>query len=153
MTHPGGRPPKYTDPEEMQIIIDVYFLACRANRTDSPELFDDLSEEYAQIAKGIDDIHPTVSGLAYILDMSRQALCDYEKKDEFLDTIKKAKLRIEKYLEVRLYGTAVTGTIFNLKNNFGWKDKTEQELTGADGGPIQTKTLTVVGVEPDTDPE
>jgi hypothetical protein len=30
------------------------------------------------------------------------------------------------------------GAIFSLKNNFGWKDKTEHELTGADGGAIKT---------------
>lgn len=37
---------------------------------------------------------------------------------------------VEVFLEERLQGTAATGTIFNLKNNFGWKDKTEQKLTG-----------------------
>lgn len=29
------------------------------------------------------------------------------------------------------------GTIFDLKNNFGWRDQQNVELTGAQGGPVQ----------------
>ena len=32
-------------------------------------------------------------------------------------------------LEANLYNNAITGTIFNLKNNFGWVDKTESDVT------------------------
>jgi len=39
-------------------------------------------------------------------------------------------------LEQKLYGNAVTGVIFNLKNNFGWQDKTEQEVTTKELTPI-----------------
>jgi hypothetical protein len=34
---------------------------------------------------------------------------------------------------------STTGYIFSFKNNFGWNDKTEMELTGKDGAPIETK--------------
>ena len=97
----GGRPPKYNTPEEMQAAIDAYF--------DEEEI-------------------PTVTGLALALGFdSRNALLYYESdKPEFLGTIKKAKLRIEAHLERQLYrGSSVTGLIFNLKNNFGWKDAQE----------------------------
>lgn len=44
----------------------------------------------------------------------------------FFDTIKNAKLKIENYLEKHLVtDNGVTGIIFNLKNNYGWKDKQE----------------------------
>lgn len=120
---PAGRPPKYKTPEEMQEVIDAYFLACKVNNLDDPEAYlEKLPDHQQEAIKDIDDRRPTICGLAYVLDMSRQALCDYEKKDQFLDTIKKAKLRIEKHLEQRLDGNAAVGTIFNLKNNFGWKD-------------------------------
>ena len=56
--------------------------------------------------------------------MSRQDLINYSKDKEFFDTIKKAKLKIENYLEEHLVtDNSVTGIIFNLKNNYGWKDK------------------------------
>lgn len=80
---------------------------------------------------------PTVSGLAYALDMSTEALRNYEQKDAFLATVKRAKQRVEIALEERLDAPSPTGAIFNLKNNFGWKDKSEQEVSGPDGGPIQ----------------
>lgn len=99
----AGRPPKYKTPEEMQMVIDDYF--------------------------GGND-KPTMAGLAYQLGMSRQALCEYKKKDEFVDTIKTARQRVEMALEENLYGGSVAGTIFNLKNNFGWKDVQERKHEG-----------------------
>lgn len=34
--------------------------------------------------------------------------------------------------------------VFNMKNRFDWKDKTESEITGKDGGPIETRTKLTV---------
>lgn len=84
-----------------------------------------------------DKTHPTVSGLAYHLGMTTQALRGYEAKDDFLSTVKAAKQRIEMHLEQCLYGSSVTGTIFNLKNNFGWKDAQDHNIAGQDGGPVR----------------
>lgn len=103
----AGRPPKYTSEEEVQRIIDDYFANCFA-----------------------EERPPTVTGLALALDMTRQGLCDYGNKEQFADTIKKGKQRVELFLEERLYSGAPAGVIFNLKNNYKWKDKTEQEVSG-----------------------
>lgn len=109
---PGGRPPLYTNKDELEALVNEYF------------------ESEAYIGEGDDRRYvPTVSGLAYHLDMTTETLRQYEGKDEFSVTIKKAKQRIEMNLEQNLRGQAVTGTIFNLKNNFGWKDKTETDNT------------------------
>ena len=106
--HSGGRPPKYNKKEELQKKIDLYFKNC-----------DLMHEPY------------TVTGLALALDMSRQDLINYSKKDEFFDTIKKAKMKVEVYLEKRLIiDSSTTGIIFNLKNNYGWKDKQENLNVG-----------------------
>jgi hypothetical protein len=127
---PAGRPPKYKTPEEMQRIIDLYFLACKVRMTGNTDLLEDLPEDDLLIVNDVEGSMPTVSGLSFALGMSRQALIDYEKKSEFLDTIKGGKQRIEMFLEERLYHTGCTGTIFNLKNNYGWKDKQDIEMSG-----------------------
>lgn len=109
----GGRPPKFDEPEEMQDAIDEYFETLSVSGEAFP-------------------IPPTVSGLAYHLGMSTEALRNYESKDRFLATVKRAKQRIEMYLERRLYGNSPTGAIFNLKNNFKWKDVYENNNRNAD---------------------
>lgn len=109
-----SRPVKYSTVEEMQEAIDHYF---------------DIE---AYMGEGDNRIFaPTVEGLAYALDLTRQGLIEYQDKPEFSDTIKRAKQRVAIALEQRLYGQSVTGAIFNLKNNFGWKDAVQTEHTGS----------------------
>ncbi len=99
----GGRPLKYKTVEELDLAINEYFAKC-----------DMLEEPY------------TITGLALALDIDRKTLNNYAERDEFLPTIKKAKLKVENYLEKRLINdSSTTGIIFNLKNNFEWKDKHE----------------------------
>jgi hypothetical protein len=107
----GGRPPKWKNVEEVQKLIDAYFLS----------ITDDKGE-YTE--------PPTITGLAIALGTTRNTLVDYEEKDEFLRTIKEAKSRCEKWVEQNaLMGKAnATFSIFNLKNNYGWRDKTESEV-------------------------
>jgi hypothetical protein len=139
---PAGRPPKYETKEEMQGIIDLYFLACRVNREDDTKRLDGMPEDELLIINDIEDVVPTISGLAYTLGMSTEAFRNYEEKNEFLATVKRAKQRVEMSLEQRLAGNAVTGSIFSLKNNFGWKDKTESEVTAIiEEKPLQERTL------------
>ena len=102
----SGRPLKFESVEAMQEVIDKYFAEC-----------DEKQKPY------------TVSGLAYALNTTRRTLLDYEAKDEYSHTIKKAKAKIERFNEELLYSKDVstTGVIFNLKNNYNWKDKQEIE--------------------------
>jgi predicted adenine nucleotide alpha hydrolase (AANH) superfamily ATPase len=117
----SGRPPKYETPEEMQEAIDSYFSDIETHNEEVVR-----KELSASLLK-----HPSVTGLTLALGFSeRKSLIDYSEKDEFLHTIKKAKLRVENYVEERLYHNNAAGCIFNLKNNFGWKDKQEIENTG-----------------------
>lgn len=102
----SGRPLKFESVEVMQEVIDKYFAEC-----------DEKQKPY------------TVSGLAYALNTTRRTLLDYQEKDEYSHTIKKAKAKIERFNEELLYSKDVstTGVIFNLKNNYNWKDKQEIE--------------------------
>ena len=101
-----GRPKLYEDVEPMEKDIEKYFKE-----------WDKKDKPY------------TVSGLAYALDMDRRSLLNYSKDEKFFPTIKRAKQKIEQQLEEKgLMGTSnATFTIFNLKNNFDWKDKDENE--------------------------
>lgn len=111
---PAGRPLKFKTPKELEEKINLYFEECKEQKK-----------------------KPFITELAYFLDTTRETLSDYKEKDEYSDSIKKAKLRCEIELERNLLEGKVnpTGSIFNLKNNYGWKDKTEQDITSA-GKPI-----------------
>ena len=100
-----GRPRKYTNVEELEILIDEYFEMC--DKTHRPY---------------------TITGLALYLDMDRRTLLRYENDydDQFCLTIKRAKERVQEFVECCLFKKGITaGVIFNLKNNFGWQDKQE----------------------------
>lgn len=102
MAHAGGRPLKFKSVKELEEKIEAYF----ANENNVPW---------------------TITDLAYWLDCDRQTLLNYQEKEEFFGTIKKAKTKIEASIEKGalsgLYNP--TFSIFNMKNNFGWKDKQE----------------------------
>lgn len=96
-----GRPPIYTDPNELSLKCDEYF-------------------EQAE--------KPTITGLTLYLGFcDKNSLYDYRDKPEFFYPIKKALTKIENYHESALDGNNVTGRIFALKN-MGWKDKTESDV-------------------------
>lgn len=119
-----GRPATYKTVEEMQARIDAYFNSCYG------EYITDGEGNLMTDKQG----HPvrtkprplTITGLALALGFSgRQALLNYEDKPKFMDTIKRAKSRIEQYAEERLFDKdGVNGAKFNLSNNFkGWSEK------------------------------
>lgn len=138
----GGRPLKFKSVEELQEKVDAYFAECDSHMVESEE-WEDLRNEDGKLVKDENGYNKlvsiirrrmtkqvpyTITGLALALDTTRETLLDYQYKEEFTDTIKAAKLRCENFNEQMLYGPSPTGTIFNLKNNYGWKDKTEQDL-------------------------
>jgi hypothetical protein len=49
---------------------------------------------------------------------------------------------VEVEWEQGLTGTNAAGTIFWLKNQ-GWTDRTEQQISGPNGGPIEVQTVRV----------
>jgi hypothetical protein len=96
--NPVGRPAIWTDPKVLEKFISQYFENQK---------------------------RPTLAGLAVALDIDRQTLYNYAKKDEFFDIIKKARDKVEAIYEEKLvYETNQTGVIFSLKN-MGWKDRSD----------------------------
>lgn len=113
----GGQPLKWDNPESLDIKIEDYFKEC-----------DEKKLPY------------TITGLCLALDTNRQTLLNYqewaeigwlkrvdeETRKQYVDTIKKAKLKCENYAEMQLFRTSqVAGVIFNMKNNYGYRDVSE----------------------------
>lgn len=113
MTNPVGRPLKFKTVEELQEKIDAYF-------ENTPK------EEW------------TWTGVALHLDTSRETLREYGERPEFVDSLKKALLKVENGYELDLKKYGRSGTIFALKN-FDWKDKSEVEGTGEQKLIIETR--------------
>lgn len=108
-----GRPPKYTDPKEMERVMIEYFETTKNN-----------SGKY----------QPTIEGLTLHLGFStRKSLFDYcEKSDDFLNVVNKGKQFIKMCYEKNLYSFTWAGAQFALRNlgKEDWKDEiTEHQDT------------------------
>lgn len=119
-----GKPLAFKSVEELTKKTEEYFDYCD-NRVKSAYV--------EKLGGNVDISDPapyTMSGLARYLGIDRDTLINYSHKEEYFGTIKAARMRVHEDVETRLMeGKAQTGAIFNLKNNFGWKDKTESEVT------------------------
>lgn len=120
----GGRPPMYKTAEEMQEKIDAYFEECKGKiltNNDGDIIYDKNGQPIRY------DVRPlTVTGLALALGFNtRQALINYQGKKEFVDTVLRAKAKVEQYAEERLFDKdGANGAKFSLANNFdGWREK------------------------------
>jgi hypothetical protein len=118
----AGRPPIFETADQLEQAIDNYFRTGVKKRKviigKSPN---------AQI---VEIEVPTITGLCYHIGFeSRQSFYDYEERDEFSYTIKRARLFIEVEYEEQLTTGNTVGAIFALKN-MGWRDKTETEYSG-----------------------
>lgn len=116
-----GRPFKFTNPDELDMQIEEFFIDCKENKK-----------------------IPTVTGLAVYLDTDRLTLLNYENcldnpayeeldydvKVHLINSIKRAKQRVESEYEQALFNkNSAVGAIFTLKNNYKWVDKQEIEQT------------------------
>lgn len=100
----GGRPCKYKEPEEMQIIIDKYFD-------------DETNEPFNKF------------GLALALNLTTEGLREYGLKPMFSAIVTRATMRMGDYT----YRAGAKGEIkermasLNLKCNYGWTETTKVE--------------------------
>ncbi len=102
-----GRKPKFKTVSELEKCIDEYFDECCKR-----------GRPY------------TMTGLALALGFStRKSLTDYEGKPEFVNTITRARARVEQYAEERLFDKdGSRGAQFSLRYNFGWKDEDDKTV-------------------------
>lgn len=113
MTNPVGRPLKFKTVEGLQASIDDYFATVP-------------KDEW------------TWTGLALHLDTSRETLREYKERPEYVDSLKKALLKVENQYELDNKKHGRAGSIFALKN-FGWTDKSEIENSGEQKLIVETR--------------
>lgn len=114
-----GRPKKYVTASDLGDAIDSYFSSCDERR-------------YMRSKDLADTIPYTVEGLCRAIGVDRRTLLTYENDAddaERCEIVKSAKLRIQQdVVERGLSGRSnPVVSIFNLKNNFGYVDKTETD--------------------------
>ena len=120
-----GRKPTFTSAEEMQEKIDAYFASCERellrDGDGTPMLNKNGEPEY------VGGRPMTIQGLALALGFtSRQSLLNYKAKREFVDTVTRARLRVEQYAAERLFDRdAQRGAQFTLAYGFGYARDTE----------------------------
>lgn len=159
-----GRPLKFESVAELQKAIDDYFASCDPHAEEITEWVEARNSDGSlhKDANGLNylievthmvktkQVPYTITGLALALGTTRETLIDYEEgkhdgKDEdaedleFSDTVKRAKIKVQNYAELALFSGAPAGPIFNLKNNHGWKDRTEQENLGEQKIIVETR--------------
>lgn len=108
----------------------------RPLKFETPELLEEKINEYFSVTPKEEW---TWTGLALHLDTSRETLREYKERPEFVDSLKKALLKVENSYELDLKKHGRSGTIFALKN-FDWKDKSEQDIT-TQGEKIQSGVI------------
>lgn len=131
-------------------IEETYTVIVKGKEVEKTRMVTDHSqkpETYTEYALSERESY-SITGLALALDTTRKTILAYENGDylkdpddenydpeenalmaDFINTIKKAKVKIEHDVQRRLESNAVAGTIFNLKNNFDWIDRQETDGT------------------------
>jgi len=135
----SGRSKKWKSAKDLQRDIDAYFAECDNN---TRKVYSKAAGDVVEVP---DPIPYTIEGLADTLDCDRETLLRYEKQEgyeEFYGTIKSAKNKIQRNkLERGLMGHSnSTVTIFDLKNNHGYVDRTEHDMKSTDGS-MSPRTL------------
>ena len=129
----AGRPKKYTK-KSLREAVDRYFRSISrtipARDLTGAVIRNDDGEEIMVVQFVIP---PSISSLCLFLGIDRstwQNYADQELHPEFCGVTADARARIEAYLEEQLLTRekGLQGIIFNLQNNYGWKQKQEVEL-------------------------
>lgn len=126
-----GRPPIYKTVNEIEEKIYTYFKECEG------EILKDDNGKTVLNKFGnpvvINRKPPTVTGLALALGFTnRLDLLRYQGKEEFCNTITRAKSMVEQYAEERLFDRdGSNGAQFSLRNNFkGWDADKKNDDSG-----------------------
>jgi len=101
-------------------------MAGRPLKFKTPEELEARGWEYIEKT----GINSTITGLAIHLGTTRKTLCEYEKKPEYSNTVKRLKHQCEHYMVQRsLTERNQAAAIFLLKANYGYIETSKIETT------------------------
>lgn len=141
-----GRPMKYSSAKKLLEAVEDYF--------DSISYTTVLKDGHGQPI--LSDSGREFRKLVYVTPPGKSAMClhigidestwdnyaDAEKNPELAPVTRWAKMRMEAYLEEQLNTRDRTqGIIFNLENNYGWKNRREVDLKGSVDGKVHAEVL------------
>jgi hypothetical protein len=123
-----GRPAKFSNAEELEKLVNEYFIFIQGEFEIIKKVNKDGSEEPIKIWLREPE-SATITGLCIFLGFeTRQSFYDYENNPVFSYTIKKARLKIEyEYEKLLNISQRPVAQIFVLKN-LGWSDKQEIDM-------------------------
>lgn len=148
---PVGRPTSYKD-EYVDQLIEFFDTSVYTIKTTYDK---DGNEKVEKVLNPF----PTLARFATRIGVTRDTLYEWAtarneqgelKHEDFSYAYKRAK----DFQEALLVEGAIGGmyqanfSIFTAKNVLGWRDKTEQEITGKDGAPL-VNSIQVTFVKPD----
>lgn len=138
----AGRPKKYS-PAAFRKGVNKYFASISREKTLKEKVcigiddggndiyrWEPILNALGEEATAIEYLQrPSISGLCSFLQIHRDTFNEYSRHEDYADICEAAKNEIEAYLCSQLgSGKGDGGIIFNLQNNFGWKQKREVEL-------------------------
>ena len=141
-----GAPKKYDDPKKLERAVEKYFKSitrqvCLTEKKPTGEKDKDghVIYEDVQIINALGEpvtvtefiVPPSVFDLCEFLKISESTwnnYCDPKKHPEFLGTVTHTRGRMRAWNELQLKtrpGKDLKGIIFNLENNYGYKERLE----------------------------
>lgn len=100
--------------------------------------------DFCQIAVDILSSGRSYAALAAELGVGKSSIVDWEKQHpDFSHALKIGLAKAESIWEEHRPAEVPPAIwIFTMKNRFGWRDKSETEITGKDGAPMSIRWMT-----------
>lgn len=130
-----GRDVIFSDPEKLRESCYEYFEEVDSNPLREQIIYQgEVASESKNLMQAM-----TLEGLCVFLGITDQTWYNYKKKDDFLEVI----LEAEMIMKNQKFTGAAAGQLNPniIARDLGLKDVNSTELTGKNGGPVETKNI------------
>ena len=128
-----GRKPIFSDPDQLWDACTQYFEWCEENPLMEAKV---CSYQGVNVIESVPKMRAmTISGLCLFLDIAEETWSNYREREDFVGVTTRA--------EKIIYNQKFSGAAADLLNaniiarDLGLKEKSETEVTGKNGGPIE----------------